>query len=61
MRFFELDPGDHFTFCGKEYVKVSPGRADRVENNITLGPSRDFDSSDEVEVPRNVGNWFSTM
>ena len=61
MRFFELDPGDHFTFDGKEYVKISPGRADRVENNVTIGPARGFDSSDEVEVSHGSVNWFSTM
>ena len=61
MRFVELEPGDHFTFDGKEYVKISPGRADRVENNITIGPSRDFGYSDEIEVLRGTVNWFSTM
>lgn len=61
MRFAELSPGDQFTFDGKKYVKVSPGRADRVADNVIIGPSRDFDSSDEVEVAYGAANWFSTM
>lgn len=61
MRFTEVPPNEHFVFSGKEYVKVSPGRADRVENNLPTGQSRDFDGTEEVTVMFSHSPWFSTM